>query len=265
MTPMAESPRSAPPRSRATTVTAIVPAYNEAETLEAALEVLQSAADLDSIVVVSDGSTDSTVEIARAAGVTVLDLTPNRGKARAMAEGVAATDAEILLFVDGDILDLTRDMIHQLIEPVTSGRAAMNVGVRHRGELLNAVQCRFGPLLSGIRALRREVFEAVPEPYLEGYRIETALNYVCRRLGLAVETVVLHDLRHTVKEKKRGVAAGTQQRLAMFASVFAAFVQLRWEQPLVALPAPSAPSAPRPAAPATPAAAPAPAPLEPTP
>jgi hypothetical protein len=109
----------------------------------------------------------------------------------------------------------------------------MNVGVRHRGELVNAYQCRFGPLLSGIRALRREVFEAVPAPYIEGFKIETALNYVCRRLGLPLETVVLHDLRHTVKEKKRGLASGAQQRVAMFASVFGAFVRLRWERPLI--------------------------------
>lgn len=249
MASMAESPRSSPALPR---VVAIVPAYNEAQTLGAALEVLRESPDLDRVLVVSDGSTDETVEIARAAGVTVLDLTPNRGKARAMAEGVAATTADILLFVDGDIRDLTGDMIHQLVEPVASGRAAMNVGVRHRGELVNAYQCRFGPLLSGIRALRREVFEAVPVAYLEGFRIETALNYVCRRLGLTVETVVLHDLRHTVKEQKRGLAAGAQQRISMFASVFAAFVQLHWERPLVALPPRSTTPAP-------------PAPLEPAP
>lgn len=247
---MAESPPRHPALPR---VAVIVPAYNEAETLGAALAVLRSAPVLDEILVVSDGSTDRTVEIARAAGVTTLDLSPNRGKARAMAEGVAATSAEILLFVDGDILDLTRDMIQQLVEPVVSGRAAMNVGVRHRGEVLNAVQCRFGPLLSGIRALRREVFEAVPERYLVGYRIETTLNYVCRRLGLTVGTVVLHDLRHLVKEKKRGMASGVRQRMSMFASVFAAFVQLHRERPLVTLP-------PRRVAPT-----PAPAPLEPAP
>ena len=103
----------------------------------------------------------------------------------AMAVGVDHTDAPVLLFVDGDILNLTVDLLERLIEPVASGRSDMNVGIRHRGWLLNAIQESTGPLLSGIRCLRREIFEAVPESHLHGFAIETGLNWSCRQLGHA--------------------------------------------------------------------------------
>ena len=154
---------------------------------------------------VSDGSTDGTVEIARSLGLRTIHLLQNQGKGRAMAIGVAHTDAEILLFVDGDILNLTVDLLNRLIEPVLSGRSDMNVGIRHRGRPINAIQDRTGPLLSGIRCLRREVFEAVPESHREGFAIETGLNWACRQLGCRTTTTVMYNLKHLVKEKKRGL------------------------------------------------------------
>jgi len=211
-------------------IAAIVPAYNEAETLQEVLSVLCRMTRLHEILVVSDGSTDDTVAIACGLGLRTIHLRRNQGKGIAMAVGVAHTDAEILLFVDGDILNLTEAQLNQLLEPVLSGEAGMNVGVRDRGAL-NQWQRRFGPLLSGIRCLRREVFEAVPESHLEGFAIETGLNWACRQLGLAISTTVLHNLKHLVKEKKRGLVSGFQGRMRMFAAVFGAWMVLLWKQP----------------------------------
>ncbi|HEX5758189.1 MAG TPA: glycosyltransferase family 2 protein [Thermoanaerobaculia bacterium] len=212
-------------------IAAVVPAYNEQETLAAVLAVLKSSPLIQEVLVVSDGSTDSTVEIARAEGVKVIHLRENCGKGTAMAVGVAHTDAPVLVFVDGDILNLSEQMLAELIRPVVSGRADMNVGVRHRGRAMNALQRRFGPLLSGIRCLRREVFEAVPEDHLTGFAIETGLNWAARQLGARLATTVLHGLKHLVKEKKRGLARGSGARVQMFWSVFAAWLSLHWKQP----------------------------------
>ncbi len=210
---------------------AIVPAYNEQETLAAVLAVLKSTPLIQEVLVVSDGSTDATVAIASAEGVKVIHLWENCGKGTAMAVGVGHTDAPVLVFVDGDILNLAETMLTELIAPVVSGRVDMNVGVRHRGRPLNAFQRRFGPLLSGIRCVRREIFEAVPEDFLAGFAIETALNWSSRRLGKRLATTVLFGLKHLVKEKKRGVAAGVRARVRMFYSVFAAWAALHWQQP----------------------------------
>jgi glycosyltransferase involved in cell wall biosynthesis len=217
--------------SQSPRVAAIVPAYNEAETLVEVLRVLQATPLIQEILVVSDGSTDDTVEIARCQGLRTIHLRQNQGKGIAMAVGVAHTDAEILTFVDGDILNLTTEQLTSLIEPVLAGRSDMNVGVRNRGAICNDLQRRHGPLLSGIRCLRREIFEAVPESHLEGFAIETGLNWACGELGMRITTTVLHNLKHLVKEKKRGLVRGFRARMRMYAAVFGAWAVLRLTRP----------------------------------
>jgi glycosyltransferase involved in cell wall biosynthesis len=219
------------PPSRPARVAAIVPAFNEQASLAEVVSALKATPQVDEIIVVSDGSTDETAAIGRALGVRTIHHKRNSGKAVAMATGVAHTEAPLLVFVDGDILNLSSYLVELLISPVASGQAAMNIGVRHRGWLVNAIHRRTGPLLSGIRCLRREIFEAVPEEYLAGYRIETALNWACRRLGLRRQTTVLYSLKHLVKEKKHGLLAGVRARLDMFASVFVAWLRLCLTRP----------------------------------
>jgi glycosyltransferase involved in cell wall biosynthesis len=106
-------------------VAAIVPAFNEEETLVDVVTVLKSTGTIDEVLVVSDGSTDETVRISRSLGVKTIHLHQNYGKAMAMAIGVAHTDAPVLVFVDGDILNLSEYLLGQLIEPVVSGRSEM--------------------------------------------------------------------------------------------------------------------------------------------
>lgn len=212
-------------------VAAIVPAYNEGATLREVLSVLKATSAIDEVLVVSDGSTDDTVEIARSLGLRTIHLCQNQGKGRAMEIGVAHTDAEVLLFVDADILNLTVDLIQRLIEPVLSDRSDMNVGIRHRGRPLNAIQDRTGPLLSGIRCLRREIFEAVPDSHLEGFAVETGLNWACRELGCRTTTTVMYNLKHLVKEKKRGLVQGLYARCRMFTAVFGAYMVLQLKAP----------------------------------
>jgi len=212
-------------------IAAIVPAYNEEETLAEVLAVLRSTPLIAEILVVSDGSTDGTVEIARSLKLRAIHLRENHGKGMAMAVGVAHTDADLLLFVDGDILNLSGSLLDRLIQPVLAERSDMNVGVRNRGHLINAIQQRTGPLLSGIRCLRREIFEAVPESHREGFAIETGLNWACDQLGMRTTTIVMHNLKHLVKEKKRGLWRGVKARVRMFAAVFGAYLVLRLKRP----------------------------------
>lgn len=223
--------RSGVLKERRERVAAIVPAYNEQETIAEVVAVLKATPVIDEILVVSDGSDDRTVEIASGLGVRTLHLRENQGKGMAMAVGVDHTDAPVLLFVDGDILNLTGELLEKLIEPVLAGRSDMNVGIRHRGELLNHIQAHTGPLLSGIRCLRREIFEAVPESHLHGFAIETGLNWSCQQLGQCTTTVVMHNLKHLVKEKKRGFAPGLHARCRMFAAVFGAWMALHLKHP----------------------------------
>ena len=222
---MSESRSACPP------VAAIVPVFNEEVSVAEVLSVLRASSRPEEILVVSDGSTDRTIDIVRVCGVKTIHLRQNHGKGMAMALGVAHTHAPVLLFVDGDVLNLSPALLTQLLDPVLSGRVAMNVGIRSRGWLLNSIQLRIGPLLSGLRCMRREVFEAVPEQFLQGYQIETALNWSCRRLGLPLGTTVLCGIKHRSKERKYGFWVGLGCRLAMFLSVFRAFLRLKAQRP----------------------------------
>ena len=85
-------------------VSVVVPAYNAAETLPSCLAALANqtcpASDYE-LIVVDDGSTDGTADIARAAGVQVITQS-NAGPAAARNRGAAAARGELLLFTDSD-------------------------------------------------------------------------------------------------------------------------------------------------------------------
>ena len=76
----------------------VIPTLNEAEQIAATLAA--AAAPGVEILVVDGGSADATVDLARAAGATV--LTAGRGRARQMNAGAAAADGDVLLFLHAD-------------------------------------------------------------------------------------------------------------------------------------------------------------------
>ncbi|MGK2857383.1 MAG: glycosyltransferase family 2 protein [Thermoanaerobaculia bacterium] len=203
-------------------VTAVVAAYNEEQTLANVLDSLQRSPLIDEIIVVSDGSTDSTVEIARAHDVRTIALRTNQGKGYAMRLGVEHASHDVVFFVDADMLDLTEEHIASLVRPVLDRKCEMNVGIRHRGPIRNFLHLKahMGPVLSGIRVMRRMVWDAVPPAYMERFKIELALNYFCAAAGYRQMNTVVYELGHVIKESKRGLLRGLAARYEMTYEVF---------------------------------------------
>jgi glycosyltransferase involved in cell wall biosynthesis len=201
---------------------AIIAAYNEEKTLGGVLEALKQSPLIDEIIVVSDGSTDRTVEIARGLEVTTIALRQNCGKGYAMRIGVEYASHDVLFFVDGDMFNLTQQHIASLVKPVLAGTCEMNIGIRNRGPVRNFfhLQMKVGPVLSGIRVMRREVWDTVPPRYQERFKIELALNFFCSRAGFRQQQTVIHNLGHLIKESKRGLAHGLAARWEMSREVF---------------------------------------------
>jgi len=86
-------------------ISIIVPAYNAREHLNRCLDALLASSYTScEIIVVDDGSTDNTSELARAKGVTVVECTRQAGPGAARNEGALRAKGEILLFVDADVL-----------------------------------------------------------------------------------------------------------------------------------------------------------------
>ena len=203
-------------------ISAIIAAYNEEKTIAEVLSVLTKSPMIDEIIVVSDGSTDRTVEISRSFDVTTLALRENRGKGYAMRLGVDYARHDVLFFVDGDMFNLTDEHIESLVRPVVRNECDMNIGVRNRGPIRNFfhLQMKVGPVLSGIRVMRRAVWETVPLRYQERFKIEAALNFFCSRAGYRQRQTVVYDLGHLIKENKRGLGPGLTARWEMTSEVF---------------------------------------------
>jgi glycosyltransferase involved in cell wall biosynthesis len=84
-------------------VAALIPAYQAEAHLANVIARLAALPAPPDVLVVDDGSTDATAAVARAAGVRVLSLTPNRGKGNALIAGFAAlTDCDGVVTLDAD-------------------------------------------------------------------------------------------------------------------------------------------------------------------
>jgi cellulose synthase/poly-beta-1,6-N-acetylglucosamine synthase-like glycosyltransferase len=85
-------------------VAVIVPNYNKAKTLRECLAAVYAQSyPISEVVVVDDASTDGSGDIARDFACTLIEQPNNRGVSAARNAGAAATDADLLFFVDSDI------------------------------------------------------------------------------------------------------------------------------------------------------------------
>jgi glycosyltransferase involved in cell wall biosynthesis len=115
-------------------IAAVIPALNEAPSIARVVAGLLARTDvpLDRVIVVDNGSTDDTAELASAAGAVVV-REPQRGYGRACLAGVlAARDAEIIVLLDGDAADDPADL-PRVLAPLLRGEADLVVGSRTLG------------------------------------------------------------------------------------------------------------------------------------
>jgi glycosyltransferase involved in cell wall biosynthesis len=215
-------------RTKAVAVAVIIPAKDEESRIGNVLRAAVNSKLATEIIVVSDGSTDRTAEVARKfPGVRVVDLPYNMGKGGAMAEGVRATRAPIVTFVDADLSGLLPEHIDGIIRPILDNRCEMCVGIFRGGKVWSDTAQRISPYLSGQRAMKRDLFEAVP--YISELRmgVEVALNGAARRRKARVLRVVLRGVSNYHKEQKLGLVKGLKARGLMYKEITEAVVKTR--------------------------------------
>lgn len=211
---------------------AIIPAFNEADTVGSVVSVALAAPSVDEVIVVDNASEDDTGRAAAAAGARVIHCA-KKGKGQAMASGVEFSDAEVICFLDADLLNLTTEMIDDLIEPVKADEAAMTMCLFDRGPEMNPVFLNVLPKLTGQRAMRRELFEALSPQDIKGYKVEAALNSMVEERELPTRAFVGEGLWHRTKEEKMDNAAvGYARKVAMLGTATWSYVSYAAVRPV---------------------------------
>jgi glucosyl-3-phosphoglycerate synthase len=189
-----------------TSIAVIVPARDEEGTVAGLVRELLGCLDglVDDVVVVDDGSQDNTAERAADAGARVVTSAtcrpdvPSAGKGGALWRGLAATDSELVVFLDADVEHFPCTWVASLLLPllidpeIALVKAAYDRpltvdGVAHPGSGGRVTRLVAGPLLdvvapeltvlaqplAGETAVRRAVLE--PLSLVGGYGVELAL------------------------------------------------------------------------------------------
>lgn len=125
-------------------VTVIVPAYNEAAGIEAAVRSIAASTHDVEILVVDDGSTDGTADLVEALGLPRVRVIrrPNGGKPAALNTGITQASNDLIVMVDGDTV-FEPETVSRLVQPFADpvvGAVSGNTKVVNRGGLLGAWQ-----------------------------------------------------------------------------------------------------------------------------
>jgi polyisoprenyl-phosphate glycosyltransferase len=191
----------------------VIPARNEEPTVGDVVRAARAARGVGRVVVVDDGSADRTAAAALAAGACVISSRSTGDKGRALALGVEATSSDVLVFFDADILGTLPLHFETLAGPLLAGGCALSCGIVDYG-WKSPLFLRLPPI-TGLRALRREVFAAIPAERRTGFRIEIMINEVVARRRLPAAIRVLPGLAHRSKIDKVGWRRGLPSHLAM--------------------------------------------------
>lgn len=205
----------------------IIPAYNEEKNIKSVLnDIYATAPDYD-VVVIDDGSSDSTAEIARSEGATVISLPYNLGIGAAVQTGYKYAERNgysIAIQFDGDGQHMA-DQIAMLIEPILEKKADLVVGSRFLAKtgyragwarligiriLSSVISMLVGQRItdptSGFRAANRKVIEFFSKYYPDDYPEPEAV-VLLRRAGFRIAEVSV-----LMRERQMGSSSITPLR-----------------------------------------------------
>jgi HAD superfamily phosphoserine phosphatase-like hydrolase len=103
-------------------ISVIIPALNESPTVGEVVAFARREPRVAEVLVIDDGSTDGTPELARAAGARVLTSTL-LGKGASMQDGLWAAHHPLVVYLDADLRGLHPELLRRLTQPLAAGEA----------------------------------------------------------------------------------------------------------------------------------------------
>jgi glycosyltransferase involved in cell wall biosynthesis len=202
----------------------IIPAYNEERFIGSV--VLKACQQAHTVIVVDDGSTDETAQVAAAAGAKVLKHQQNQGKGSALNTGFQAIrelNPEAVVLIDADGQHRPEE-IQQVLAPILQGQADVVLGSRYLGEENGTPRHRvlghhvFNSLThwtsgvdasdsqSGYRAFSNRAIQVLSFSS-SGFSVESEMQFLIREYNLRYVEVPI-TIRYTDKPKRNVVHHG---------------------------------------------------------
>ncbi|MDD4568739.1 MAG: glycosyltransferase family 2 protein [Tepidanaerobacteraceae bacterium] len=226
-------------------VAVLIPAFNEEKNIQKNLKGLKDfdltycrehGIDLD-ILVIDDGSSDKTYIKASDTGCRVLRLKDNKGKGNALRKGLKQIDGDIVLFLDADLKESSREAL-KLVSPILKGEADVVIAKfkplkSKKGFGFVKALAFYGiklftgkeitSALSGQRAFKKEVLDAIGT-IPEGFGIEVGMLIDILKKGFIVKEVDV-DMYHDVTGRDlKGFLHRGKQFLHIFKVLISKFI-----------------------------------------
>ncbi|HLO94361.1 MAG TPA: glycosyltransferase family 2 protein [Burkholderiaceae bacterium] len=208
----------------------VLPAKNEAAAVGETVARVRAVMPEAEVLVVDDGSTDATAELARAAGARVLSHPYSKGNGAAIKTGARGATGEVIVFMDADGQHDPAD-IPRLLARIDAGHDLV-VGARQKGSqaslgrgLANGFYNRLASwmtghavqdLTSGFRAVRADRFREFLYLLPNGFSYPTTSTMAFFRAGYSVAYEPIHAARRIGQSHIRLLRDGTRFLLIIF-------------------------------------------------
>lgn len=191
-------------------ISIVISVLNEESTVSDVVKTSLQCRMVDEVIVVNDGSTDNTAKILepflRHPKYSYIEFEQNKGKSYAMVAGVEASEGEIIVFVDADLLGFEEKHIEQLLNPLIKGEADMVIGPPTENKLdekLNPFQ-----MLSGERAVyKKDIMPILEKMRTAKYGVESLINLYYKSQGKKIRYEFLWGIYHLIKFRKENLSS----------------------------------------------------------
>ncbi len=212
-----------------TTISCIIPAYNEGERIGNVLEIVLAFPCFDEIIAVNDGSKDNTLKVLenykkKFPNIKVIDIQPNAGKANAVVEAVNHSSSELICLVDADLSGLSFEYLYKMIYFVLNNEYDMTILDRagDRAAIIGWSQSWVARFNGGERALWKKDFKKIDIDRKSRYAIEQCINMYYVKNEKKVRTIYCPNLYGAYQYNKKGLVDGLKTYRNMFIEVYKA-------------------------------------------